>query len=285
MTRKIKKIIALVMVAVFMTSGTALLSVDGSQVLAVDDSSRQVAWYVDTVASNTSGRHTAIKSDGSLWTWFNYNQFVWMAYARLLCADNPFNRPYPVHVLDDVVDFYLASDFYLAITSDGWLWGWGAAHAFPVNITGTTPRTGWDGITRNLPNDLYVPTRIMDNVVYVSRSVRSPMVITADGTLWILGQEPVVHMKNVSRAVHTFALTTNGDLYGWGSVIGLGIGRSEGSQETPVRIMRGVADFYVSMHTLARTVNGDVYAWGGINNAQRAIVTAEMNTVQALLGL
>ena len=127
MKRKAKRIFAILMAAVFMASGMGLSPVGVREVYAANDANRQVAWYVEPVTFD-HWRYMAIKSDGSLWTWLSYRVYADMQDRRLQGLNYRLTnlcRPYPVHVLDDVINFSQGSGATLAITGDGQLWGWG----------------------------------------------------------------------------------------------------------------------------------------------------------------
>jgi hypothetical protein len=75
---------------------------------------------------------------------------------------------------------------------------------------------------------------------------------------------------SVSTSGTTFAITTNGDLYGWGYTengqVGNGKQDREDNQTTPVKVLSKVVSVTATYtNTAAITTNGDLYCWG--NNA------------------
>ena len=168
----------------------------------------------------------AVKADGTLWTWGSNHHAklgngesgtgAWVDYSK--------DKPTPQKIMDGVVSVCCADSYSFcvsfAIKNDGSLWRW-----------------GWDDT---------VPFKVMDGVSFVSPGY----VIKTDGSLWSVDDGSAKIMDNVcavSGTSTTFAITNDGDLFGWGKVEWLGDRRGIGDstnpeiQETPIKIMSGVA--------------------------------------------
>jgi len=156
---------------------------------------------------------------------------------------------------------------------DNSLWGWGR---------------NWNGKLGDGTTDCRLsPVWIMNNVATVSAGDSHTMVITNDGDLWAWGTNchgqlgngtatewwtphpnPIKIMDNVATVsagtFHTMAITTDGNLWGWGrNWYGqLGDGTQE-DRHSPVWIMDNVVAVSAgSRHTLAITADGSLWGWG-----------------------
>ncbi|MCL2627596.1 MAG: hypothetical protein FWD44_02705 [Oscillospiraceae bacterium] len=174
---------------------------------------------VYVTATDGGGGNYAIKADGSLWAWgrgvLGNGNDSWSASV-----------PTPIKIMDDVVSISSNGSSKYAVKTDNSLWAWGA---------------------NTQQQQLYYPTKIMDDVSFVSaHSYYRTMVIKTDGSLWAWGREflgdgverdirhmtrnpetpPVeimssvmfassskINMRDISSAV---AIQTDGSLWTWG---------------------------------------------------------------------
>jgi len=195
---------------------------------------------------------------------FNFNE-----YRNMFQGDPPL--PY-INIIRDIRIFI--------ITADNKLWAWGNNHFGQLG----------DGTYE----DRNTPVLIMNNVAYVSSVRRRTFAITTDMSLYGWGlssgftvgygnylgdgtdisrNAPVWIMDNVAT-IHpgwddTFAITTDGALYGWGRNISgrLGIGTNR-SASSPMHIMDSVAGvFRSSSYTLAVCSDGGLYVWGNLRGS------------------
>jgi alpha-tubulin suppressor-like RCC1 family protein len=174
----------------------------------------------------------------------------------------------------------------MLLSNDGKLWSWGTNGAGRLG-DGTS-------ILRRSP----VEVINIENVISVSAGYDRTIAITADGSLWgwgaddngflgigselprlINNAEPVFIMGNAAKVSagnqRTMAVTSNGELWGWGSNTGgrLGDGTEE-DRTAPVFLMSDVAEVAVGQsHALVIRPDGGLYSWGlntrgqlGINN-------------------
>ncbi|MCL1998644.1 MAG: hypothetical protein FWG65_07750 [Turicibacter sp.] len=153
----------------------------------------------------------AIRADGSLWAWGpNFDGALGDGTSR--------TRRTPIKILEDVVSVHASHLQNMAIRSDGSLWRWGR-------------QSGDD--------TLHTPTKIMDDVVAVSRDSGGNVnfVIRSDGSLWgwgfnrrgqlggasseITQHSPVWIMDDViavsTSGGRTFVIRSDNSLWGWGN--------------------------------------------------------------------
>jgi alpha-tubulin suppressor-like RCC1 family protein len=223
---------------------------------------------MSNVASVSLGNNhsAAITTNGDLYTW-GYN-----SYGKL-GDETTTDRSTPVKIMSNIASVSLSGGHSAAITTSGdlYTWGWNA-----FGQLGDETRT-----------DSSTPVKIMSNVASVSLGKYHSAAITTSGDLytWGLNTEgeigdgtsgilksvkstPVKIMSNVASVslgqYHSAAITTNGDLYTWGSnkYGQLGNGTNTDSS-TPVKIMSNVASVSLGLsHSAAITTNGDLYTWG-----------------------
>ena len=171
----------------------------------------------------------AILEDGSLWMWEGLDDFDEQTREWIL-AD--WSAP-PVWVMDNVIHVAAGHYHHLAIDGDKVLWAWGENHEWSKIGDGTTePRP--------------YPVPIMEHVAYAAISPVSPNAHVGDG-------------------VGSYAITTDGTLWGWGQngsaewPVALG-DRTDIPRSSPVWIMD-----YVSSVTLTRegayAITEDSIAW------------------------
>lgn len=175
--------------------------------------------------------HTiALKEDGTVWAWGNNTQ------GQL--GDNTFvSKSYPVRVsgLDSITSISAGSNHNLALKSDGTLWGWGSNSygqlALQPSITGNDKRS--------------VPLSIVmqQKVKQIGAGSDFNAVLLEDGSLLTWGKNTEKQLGRVSNqsnsindytsnyvvtthfdkfvslsvgANHTIAMSTKGELWGWG---------------------------------------------------------------------
>ncbi len=231
-------------------------------------------------------RKSALKLNGELWGW------SWTAYADPVTGEPAATTP--VKIASNVISFCCntsAKNYGAFIKKDGSLW-----------IYGNNVYTG---------EYLAKPVKLTENVVECSAD-EQVMFIKSDGSLWGFGNnecgqvgngdcgdlDPGTYDRVVGEPIHilddvahvyakaqcTFAVTTDGTLYGWGrnfyGMLGAdnGIERSPGIleeasysedfkvQPSPVVIARDVKNLYLPFLPFSGyyTDNNDaLWAWGG----------------------
>ncbi|MCL1807809.1 MAG: S-layer homology domain-containing protein [Oscillospiraceae bacterium] len=191
----------------------------------------------------------AIKTDGTLWTWGN-NSAGQIGNGKGGFSSGGNNEPNPVKVMDGVASV-LTGGTTRAVKTDGSFWVWGA------NTGGQFgDGKGGDGVSRN------TPLKIMDGVAFVNDFA----VIKTDGSLinWGIGylgngtynREDINHSHvqvagRFAAAVRgdsgdssgryiTYAIASDGSLWGWGYNLDYTGGSERVETTTPKFIMDGV---------------------------------------------
>ena len=177
--------------------------------------------------------------------------------------------PEPTQINQRVVAISAGSDSSFVIMEDGSLWGFGGRdwlHSQELD--------DWLEKGRS-------PVYLMDDIVFVSAggSGIGTMVITSDGSLWDLGEEPIVaaeenrlepvHIMDQVRYVsvgmgYAMFITSDNHLWGWGrNERGqLGDGTSI-RRDAPVQVMEDVLAVSAGFTgTMAVTSDGALWAWG-----------------------
>jgi len=203
----------------------------------------------------------AVTSDGVLWGW------GWNEHG-LLGDGTRENRHEPVRIMDEVV--YVASNASggstlhtrtYALRRDGSLWGWG----WNAGIAG---QEGWlgDGTTETR----YEPVWIMDNVASFSLNA-DIAIITTDGGLYILRQEPIRMLDDVvmasSSGAHHVALRGDGSVWVWG----LNDLFSSEVIDAPTRVMDNAISVATSgVRTIVTLSDGSLWSWNAAGTAPDA---------------
>jgi len=168
---------------------------------------------MDNVAYATAlnGSRFAVTTDGTLWAWGrNIPPAHWQP-GPLLGDGTTTDRDTPVRIMGDVARVAVTGNSAYAITNDGGLWEWGAG-------------TGHSGEDDGGAGLRLSPVRILENVVSLA-----PTYFLFDNG-WVMGER-------------AFALTSGGELWGWGEndISGFGWGLlGDGTSErrlSPVRIV------------------------------------------------
>ena len=231
-----------------------------------------------SVSSNGYIATSAIKTDGTLWSW------GWNNFGEL--GDNTtVNKSSPVQIgtLTNWASVAAGYGFKLSVKTDGTLWSWG------YNANGGLG----DGTTINRSSPVQIGTLTNWSKVYASVDASSgrtsAWAIKTDGTLWGWGSNgnyqltdgtttnrsspvQIGTLTNWSNAkggtIVSVALDTNGYLHSGGSVSNGTLGRDEGlnPRSSPVQI--GAVETWssvsaaVSNQVHAIRTNGTLWAWG-----------------------
>ena len=175
------------------------------------------------------------------------------------------------------------------------------------SLWSTRPRVGAGDAPQNI-------THLLDDVVMVYRSNNSDFIFQSDGSLWAMGDnssgqlgdgtprhrftEPVFIKENVVSvhrpewwAEHTFAITTDGGLWGWGANGWgqLGDGTNTNRYE-PVKILDGIETLYMDgQNNFAIGIDGRLWVWGsniGMSGdfvpARTPVHAGDMENIKAL---
>jgi len=233
------------------------------------------AWLLEYIVRDLTWNSVpsilALTPDGDLWAWGSNNHgFLGLGAAQF--------APDPVIVLENVVEIHSGGglnslEYFLAIKSDGNLWGWGNNWAGQIGNGTTDTQRG--------------PIKILDDIIYVSPGPNHIMAITSNGDLWIWGMNnnsqigdgtwgqdrltPLNIMTNVSQAAAGFlfsmALTRDGYLWSWGANWDgqLGNGTTIHLLE-PRMIMGNISSFSISPFSAsAIDMDGNLWIWGRID--------------------
>ena len=193
----------------------------------------------------------------------------------------------PYKIDDDVlmVVHGSASTFYLK--TDNTLWGYGS------NFFNTIAPYDYNDPDTMYRDQIRTPVKIMDDVKQISASdSETVFAVKTDGTLWgwgnntkrALGAPTLAEFTPVNTPLKimddvlcvaagyecTFAIKTDGSLWGWGSNItgnqfdgAVGTGTSESFVVKPTQIMDNIkAISVVGRFALALDRNGNLYGWG-----------------------
>lgn len=204
--------------------------------------------------SGGEGYAAAIKTDGTLWMWGEN-------YRSVLGDGTDKNSYRPKKIMDNVAAVSCGYTHTAAIKTDGSLWMWGEnddgelGNNLKANSSSTEENPAVAGIIGVAPSGerpvQTVPVKVMDNVRSVACGTSTTFAVTTDGTLWGWG--------------------FNGD-----SCLGLGgtgirdkaIGNAKNPQggaiqTVPAKIMDGVASVYAGSSTAAAIkTDGTLWMWG-----------------------
>ncbi|SET81606.1 Alpha-tubulin suppressor [Natronincola peptidivorans] len=237
---------------------------------------QKVLSNVEFASTNGSmGLAVAITTSKDLYVWGGnvYGQAGNGSSGRFETQRNPFK------VLSNVAS--VTSDGYsvAAITTNGDLYTWGRNQYGQLG----NGKSGQEEIQST-------PKKVLSNIASVAMSKGTNnwgmiAAVATNGDLYTWGRNdygqvgngksgdgevqktPVKILSNVaslpSNEGHGAAITTNGDLYTWGTnwfgQVGTG---TRTHQTTPVKVLSDVVSVFTSSTTLAITTNGDLYGWG-----------------------
>ncbi|MFG1489099.1 hypothetical protein ABMA58_07590 [Oceanospirillum sp. HFRX-1_2] len=243
-----------------------------------------------TAAGNA---HSGVLRDGKLFTWGrnNYGQLGLGFTSKLSDGNSHPNTPLQVGLAEDVefVSIVFNQNSSLALGSQGYAWSWGKTEFGQLGL-GETSET-----------EIKAPTKIssVNDVVSVDRGYNHSLMLTQSGTVYAFGKNDKGQLgtgtvtttdddqnKSMPTAVAglsdiiqiaagantSYALDSNGTLWGWGSNTKgeLGITSTE-NQSTPVQIPvpSNVAMLAAGQyHALALTRSGELYGWGLNSSSQ-----------------
>lgn len=165
----------------------------------------------------------ALKSDGTLYS-FGENDFGQLGDGSKVTR----NRPVQVNGLSNVIDFDTSNSHSAAVTADGSVWVWGLNDYGQLN-----------GASRN---EVLTPIKVngLFDIVKVSVGNRYSLALDRNGIVWFWGfnskgqledegedavKQPTIYkqlngieIKDIETGdFHSLALSTNGDVYSWGS--------------------------------------------------------------------
>jgi alpha-tubulin suppressor-like RCC1 family protein len=231
--------------------------------------------------SAAGGTAFAITNDGILWGWGG-NHMGQLGDGTIK------NRKKPTRIMENVSSVSTSGEHTMAITNNGDLYVWGMNWAGEL---GDGVNGMGEGGTLIAGSHRRNPARIMSNVSAVSTGQNYTMAITTDGVLWGWGggnddtfptssmqrlgdgmavsrNTPVQIMENVVSVSagnnHTLAVTTDGQLWSWGSNSSGKLGTdSVSSNYTPTQVMEDVNAVSVGAnHTMAITSDNVLWGWG-----------------------
>lgn len=252
----------------------------------------------ENVASVYYGGLAILKKDGSLWGRYSLTG---------LGTDDEERYNEYVKLMDGVSSVSLYEDVAAILKTDGSLWMCGSNLTMQIGNGGAGDRhlhfTNWYGKIFDY-NVQTTPIKIMDNVTCVSVGYNHTAAVTADGSLWMWGQndkgqlgfsggnttvkesysdlEFYYDAQSVPRKVmdgvvavsagweNTAAVKADGSLWTWGNnVYGqLGNGTKENSF-TPVKVLEDVASVSLSSgYTMAIKTDGSLWGWGDNSSGQ-----------------
>ena len=204
---------------------------------------------------------TAIKTDGSLWTW---GQLITGANAE----DGSYSYTQQIEPADfvsgDVVAVSSGYMHHALIKRDGSLWMWGRQYCGEFGNGSTTASA--------------LPVKVMDGVKRVSCGLQNTAIVKQDGTLWMCGRNDLGQIDESCTVLPQYVMVAEdvSDItLNWGS---LQIVRTDGTidirtwdeefdaQRKPVEPDNLDAEFetieYGWKNAVALEKNGCVWAWG-----------------------
>lgn len=225
--------------------------------------------FVKRISAGSPELGMALKSDNSLYLWGS--QYVNGVNTDGSCEYNSIKSP--TKFMSDVLEMSAGYMHFAAIKSDGSLWMWGRQYCGEFGNNTTTAAAQ--------------PTKVLANDVRsVSAGGQTTAIIKTDNTLWMSGRNDFGQigngntditrsftkvLDNVNMAVAgwgvSFAVTDNGNLYGWGHNDKYQLlNDSVMYDDTPKVIMEDVAFISASATEskffAAIKKNGELIVWG-----------------------
>ncbi|MCD1260358.1 S-layer homology domain-containing protein [Paenibacillus athensensis] len=247
---------------------------------------------VTAVASG--GSYSAVlKSDGTVWTWGD-NSDGQLGNGSTTAS----SVPVQVSGLSGVKAIAAGDTHMLALKTDGTVWAWGSNNRGQLGTGNTTDRT------------TAIQVSGLTSVKSITAGSEFSAAVKTDGTVWVWGfnyygqfgdgtttynrtspgQVPgLTGVDKLALGVgyHIVALTTDGELWAWGSNYAgqLGDGTATNTDwnrksKVPVRVKDPAGTGFLSnvtevatgfLFTLAKTSDGQLYAWGDCQAGQLGI--------------
>ncbi|MCL2014314.1 MAG: InlB B-repeat-containing protein, partial [Oscillospiraceae bacterium] len=264
-----RKFLSILLTAVILITLVPLTGIKNEQ--AQTNAFASTAFTTTPMLSTGSSHTTALKSDGTVWTWGNNG------YSGKLGDGTNTNKNTPVQVqnLTNVIFVSTISHHIVALKSDGTVWAWG------------NNEYGQLGDDTNTNKNTPVQVQNLTNVIAVSAGHSFTAALKSDGTVWAWGRNlrgqlgdgtnidkntpvQVQNLTNVDAFSvgynHTTALKSDGTVWAWGdNYFGpLGDGTNI-NKNTPVQVQNLTNVIAVSAgawHTTALKSDGTVWAWG-----------------------
>lgn len=229
----------------------------------------------------------AVKKNGDLYAWGNNTSYQMGDGMNV-------SRMEPEKVMEDVVTVAAGGSHAMAIKKDGALYVWGCNSHGQLGL----PQDQCDQTNEDGQPCLSQPTKLMDNVAAISCGQDFSAAVTTNGELYVWGYDdfgqlglggktdakdadgygyqttPVKVLDGVADVAcgfrqHILALTTDGDVYAWGSNKAGSVGLSQVDdtknecQTVPAKLMSGIQQIAAgSAHSAALTTDGELYVWG-----------------------
>lgn len=229
----------------------------------------------DVVAVDAGQLHTVVlRSNGTVWGW---GRNLGGTLGLGTTSNNPTNTPVQAHNISGAIAVAAGTDFSIALTSDGTVWGWGS------NTEGTIaqPTSG-----QNMVPYKTLPIRIgnLSNIVAIGANGFSAAALRSDGTVWSWGlgskgqlgngtsvpnsYTPVM-AQNLANVVaiavgynHKVALKSDGTVWAWGDRF---ISGTPSDSNVPV-LIGGISDVVSIVsgrfHVIAKKSDGTAWSWG-----------------------
>ncbi len=218
-----------------------------------------------SIVSSDFGITTAIKNDGSLWSWGEqYNGELGIGLPNKFKTQNPIR----IGNDNDWIDISTSNGHTIALKSKGTLWGWGLANY------------GADTVIQNHPVQIGTDT----NWKVISVGSAFSIAIKSDGTLWSwgVGADGAGNFCNKPKRIgtgniwkyisaglqHTIALKNDGTLWSWGyngnGQLGIGIDTINEVYQ-PIQIGNDTNWRMISAgsrYSLALKTDGSLWSWG-----------------------
>ena len=181
----------------------------------------------------------AVKTDGTLWAWGNNQTYGLMGLG--ISSTTNYSSPIQVGTLTTWQQVSVAALHWMAVKTDGTLWGCGA------NANGNLG----DGTNANRSSPVQVGT--LTNWKQVACNFNNTVAIKTDGTLWVWGNNSFGQLGNNTNGVATSVSSPIqvGTLTNWKYVQVRGYDPTGG-------ISQGAT-------TIAIKTDGTLWAWGGQN--------------------